>query len=136
MRRDPGLTPWDWELTPPAARHVLLALRQQVRLLRLRSTAYEQQIAELRQQLDTIDDLRAEIAELRERLGQNSRNSSKPPSSDPPSYQAKPPTEPRGRKRGAQPGHRGHSRRLKPETEVTQRLHKSSGVCHILGREV
>ena len=31
------------------------------------STAYEQQIAELRQQLATLDDLRAEIAELRER---------------------------------------------------------------------
>src|SRR4030095_11357567 len=86
MRRDPGLTPWDWELTPPAARYLLLALRQQVRLLRLRSTAYEQQIADLRQQLDTIDDLRAEIAELRERLGLTSQNSSRPPSSDPPSY--------------------------------------------------
>jgi len=98
----------------------LLALRQQVRLLRLRATAYERQIAELRQQVTTLDDLRAEIAELRERLGQNSRNSSRPPSSNPPSYKAKPPAEARGRKRGAQPGHRGHSRRLKSETEVTQ----------------
>jgi prefoldin subunit 5 len=35
--------------------------------LRLRSTAYEQQIAELRQQLATLDYLRAEFAELRER---------------------------------------------------------------------
>ena len=48
------------------------------------------EFADLRQQVIEVEDLKAEISELRERLGQNSRNSSKPPSSDPPS-QAKQP---------------------------------------------
>ena len=52
----------------------------------------------------------AQIAELRARLAQNSRNSSRPPSSD--GY-AKPPVtrslrRSSGRKPGGQPGHRGH----------------------------
>ena len=51
---------------------------------------------------------RAEIAELKARLGQNSSNSSKPPSSDPPGT----PRPKHGgrwkRKRGGQPGHERH----------------------------
>ena len=66
----------------------------------------------------TVDDLKAEIAELRERLGQNSSNSSRPPSADPPYYKPQPPREPRGRKRGGQPGHQGHARQFVPPEEV------------------
>ena len=49
----------------------------------------------------------AEIVELRARLGRNSQNSSKPPSSDLPG--ARPPQGQRGKKRrrGGQPGHQG-----------------------------
>jgi len=50
---------------------------------------------------------RAENLELRARLGQNSSNSSKPPSSDPPSAPTRPKRKRRGkRKRGGQPGHK------------------------------
>ena len=54
--------------------------------------------------------LRAENAELRARLNLDSSNSSKPPSSDPP-WKA-PSERKQGRKRGGQPGHRGHRREL------------------------
>ena len=118
MWRDLGLTKRDWDRTPHAVRTLLLALQQQVRLMGIRFTAYEKQLADLREQVAEVDDLKAEIAELRERLGQNSSNSSRPPSTDPPSYNPMPPREPRGRKRGGQPGHRGHTRQLVPPEEV------------------
>ena len=62
--------------------------------------------------------LRAEVAQLRARLGMNSGNSSKPPSSDPPSPARPAKKAPTGRKPGGQPGHRGHHRELLPEEEV------------------
>src|SRR5215207_2314386 len=110
MWRDLGLTNRDWDRTPHAVRTLLLALQQQVRMMGIRFTAYEKQLASLREQVAQADDLKAEIAELRERLGQNSSNSSRPPSTAPPSYKSKPPREPKGRKRGGQPGHQGSTR--------------------------
>ena len=100
MWRDLGISEQDWADTPQTVRTALLALQQQVRLMGIRFSAYEQQLAALRDEASTVDDLKAEIAELRERLGQNSSNSSKPPSSDPPSYKPQPRRETRGRKRG------------------------------------
>src|SRR4051795_4408693 len=40
------------------------------------------------------------IARLEERLGKNSTNSSRPPSSDPPSVKRRPPSPPSGKKHG------------------------------------
>lgn len=120
MWRDFGITEQEWEQLPTAVRTTLLSLRQQVRLLEIRHTAYEKQLATLREQVAIVEDLKAEIAELRERLGQNSSNCSRPPSSDPPSYKAKPPREPKGRKRGGQSGHQGSARRLLPAEAVDQ----------------
>lgn len=60
--------------------------------------------------------LQAEVAELRARLAQHSGNSSRPPSSDPPSAPARPAPKPRGGRRGGQKGHKGHHRsRVAPE---------------------
>src|SRR3989449_4149997 len=60
------------------------------------------------------------VAQLEARLNQTSRNSSKPPSSDPPGARPRSTKEPTGRKSGGQPGHEGHGRKLKPESEVDQ----------------
>ena len=66
-----------------------------------------------------IAKLEAEIADLRSKLGQNSQNSGKPPSSDRPGT-APPKTKPSGRSRGGQPGHPGKTRRLLPPGRVTK----------------
>jgi transposase len=65
--------------------------------------------------------LRERVAELEEQLGQNSSNSSKPPSTDRPgSRQPKESKKARNRrrKRGGQPGHRGSHRVLLPPDKV------------------
>jgi transposase len=61
--------------------------------------------------------LREENRRLKERLGVNSSNSSKPPSSDAPGTprQSKRPT---GRRPGGQPGHKKHERALLPPEQV------------------
>ena len=76
--------------------------------------------AELRElvaaQAELIERLTARVAELERRLGLDSSNSSRPPSSDPP--WSKKPAKPRssrersGRKPGKQPGDPGVSRSL------------------------
>jgi transposase len=65
--------------------------------------------------------LRERVAELERRLGQNSLNSSRPPSSDPP-WTPPPATkrQPSGRKAGGQPGHLAHQRELLPPEQVDQ----------------
>jgi transposase len=60
------------------------------------------------------------IADLEERLGKNSTNSSNPPSSDPPSVKRRPPASPSGKKRGGQPGHQRQARPLVPPEQVRQ----------------
>jgi transposase len=67
-----------------------------------------------------VMELLRRLAQVEARLNQTSRNSSKPPSSDPPSARPRPAKEPTGRKSGGQPGHEGHGRKLKPESEVDQ----------------
>jgi len=56
--------------------------------------------------------LEARVAELEQRLSRSSRNSSLPPSADPPSAPPRPRQAASGRERGGQPGHKGTSRLL------------------------
>jgi transposase len=65
-----------------------------------------------------VTELLQRLARLEARLDQTSQNSSKPPSSDPPSARPRPVKEPTGLKSGGQPGHAGHRRQLKLESEV------------------
>ena len=79
----------------------------------------DKRIAEL---LEVVERLTARVVELEAQVAallRNSTNSSKPPSSDPPAV-ARPPKSPSGKKRGGQPGHKGHQRRLLPVEEVDQ----------------
>ena len=62
--------------------------------------------------------LQARVAELEARLGQNSSNSSRPPSSDPPGARPSSARRPGSRRPGGQPGHHGHFRTLRPVEQV------------------
>jgi len=56
--------------------------------------------------------LKARVAELEAQLHQNSTNSSKPPSSDPPAVKRAPPKPKSGKRAGGQPGHPKYERAL------------------------
>jgi transposase len=64
--------------------------------------------------------LEARVAELERRLSRSSRNSSLPPSQDPPSAPRRPRRPGSGRKRGGQPGHQGSNRPLLPLERVDE----------------
>jgi transposase len=78
--------------------------------LRLENAALRAQNAVLQQR----------IRELEARLGQDSSNSSRPPSSDPPQAPRQRQVLPSRRKRGGQPGHRGAFRALLPVEQVDE----------------
>ena len=65
--------------------------------------------------------LTARVAELEAKLGQNSSNSHRPPSTDGPPVKPAPPKTPGGKKRGGQSGHPKHERVLLPADETHDR---------------
>lgn len=67
-----------------------------------------------------LEALRAEVDRLKARLDQNSSNSHRPPSTDPPGVPKPPKKKPTGRKKGGQRGRVGRARVLLPVDEVTQ----------------
>src|SRR4051794_36579256 len=91
----------------PAPDH---ALREQVATLRLENAALRAEKA--------VQQLRIRALEVQ--LGQNSSNSSRPPSSDPPHVPPKQRAAPSGRKPGGQPGHRAAFRALRPVEQVDE----------------
>lgn len=60
------------------------------------------------------------IVQLERRLGRSSRNSSQPPSADPPGASPRRGKDPAGRKQGAQCGHAGKGRELLPTSAVNE----------------
>jgi len=86
-------------------------------------------IEELRERVVELD---AEVAELRRRLAQNSRNSSRPPSSDGLSKPApKSLRRPSGRKRGGQEGHQGgHLEAVAVADEIVDHIPLVCEGCH------
>ncbi len=78
--------------------------------------------------------LQARIHELEGQLGQNSSNSSRPPSTDPPQAPPRPKAPPTGRKRGGQPGHRGTCRALLPVEQVDEVVVVVPEVCRHCGQ--
>jgi transposase len=81
-----------------------------------------------------VTELLQGVARLEARLNQTSRNSSKPPSSDPPQAKPRAAKESSGRKSGGQPGHEGHGRKLKLETEVDHLIEVRPESCGQCGR--
>src|SRR3990170_1552978 len=73
--------------------------------------------------------LEARVAELEQRLNRSSRNSSLPPSQDPPSAPPRPQKPASGRRPGGQPGHQGRSRPLLPLERVDQLVEHSPERC-------
>jgi len=62
--------------------------------------------------------LQERVAHLEAQLQTNSTNSSKPPSSDPPSVKRSPPKPPSRKRQGGQPGHPRHERVILPPEKV------------------
>ncbi len=118
MFTDLGISQADWNATPQSVKTVVVALQHQARLLEIRFAAYEQKLAALEAKDAEIESLKTEVAALRERLGQNSTNSSLPPSSDTAQHRRPSRREPSGKKQGGQLGHQGAERSLKPAAEV------------------
>lgn len=96
----------DWAATPPSVRALVLTLLEQVPTLAQR------------------------VLELEHRLAQNSHNSSKPPSSDPPSAPPRPQKVPRGRKKGGQVGHEGTTRERREPDEIVACRPDECPACH------
>jgi len=96
-------------------------------------TALETAISELRIELSalraTVEILQQQNGELLARTRQTSRNSSRPPSSDPPSAPARPRQPASPRKRGAQPGHKQHKRIMLPVEEVDELIEHRPTEC-------
>src|SRR5215211_6038406 len=102
METLPALRHEVWEWTPPEAQAYMRALEARVETL-----------------TSMVHALQEQVGTLQEQLHQTSRNSSRPPSSDPPQHQR--PHRPRGqRRRGGQPGHPGSTRPLIPVEEVDE----------------
>jgi transposase len=83
----------------------------------------------------TVAALTKQVAELTEKLRQNSRNSHLPPSSDPPGSAGNSGSgggggkQKSGRKRGGQRGHRGTHRGLVPEAQVNEFINLYPAEC-------
>jgi transposase len=81
-----------------------------------------------------IQQLEARVEKLERQLAKSSRNSSLPPSSDPPGKTPRRSKDRSGRKRGAQPGHEGRGRDLLPACavdEVIEHWPESCGCGHV-----
>ena len=80
----------------------------------------DEQSQVIAEQKEQIAALLKENQELREKLGTNSSNSSKPPSQDPNRTSRR--SKSTGRKPGGQLGHTGHKRTLYPPEKSTKQL--------------
>jgi len=120
MEVPPGLPirPEEWEETPLVVKAVVITLVGENREL-------HRQVAELGTGLKGMQE---EVEKLKEKSNKTSRNSSKPPSSDPPGMTSKPKREPGKRPRGGQKGHKGNGRKLKA-TESVDRVVVSKEMC-------
>jgi transposase len=110
FRHEMPFTAEEWAQTPKAVQDFVLSL------------------------LARIQTLEADLADLREQVNKNSRNSSRPPSSDGPGVSAKARKSAKSkRKRGGQKGHKGRTRKLVPVEDVKESFDITPDVCSCCG---
>lgn len=85
--------------------------------LKAENAALRAELAEARKRIEELQQL---VQKLQVQLNQNSRNSSKPPSSDPPWTSSGPQRPSTGRRPGGQPGHEAKRRDLLPMEQVDE----------------
>lgn len=118
-----GIASEEWAATPESVQELVYSLLGVVEEM-------QQIVAQLQGQ---ISQLQGRIAQLEEQVGKNSRNSSKPPSSDPPGVK-KPAAKASGqRQQGGQKGHVGRGRSLKAVEEVTRWVVSKPTSCQRCG---
>ena len=108
------------------------ALRRTLERLTEKVAALEARVAQLTAENTA---LKAQVADLNSRLGTTSRNSSKPPSSDPPGFTRKPKKKSK-RRPGGQPGHKRHERELLPPDEVDEVVAVHPSACEHCGKRL
>lgn len=94
----------------------------------------ERLLATIEQQQEQIAQVNARVKELEDRLALNSRNSSKPPSSNAPAQRTKSSRTPSGKKPGAQPGHPGTTLKASPAPDHV--VQHSASACQSCGQNL
>lgn len=97
---------------------------QEYKQLLLEIEKLRQVIAEQKEHIAALSN---ENKKLKEKLGTNSSNSSKPPSQDP--HRSSRSSQPTGKKPGGQPGHTGHKRRRYSREEISKMIDVRPEVC-------
>ncbi|MDP6207039.1 MAG: IS66 family transposase [Roseibacillus sp.] len=118
--------------TPEARLRTALATA----LIRIELAELRAEAAELRAEAaeKRLGELEVIVRELKARIGKDSSNSSKPPSSDGPAAKAKKrrykKRKPSGKKVGGQPGHKGVTRKMRPVEEADEVIHHKPTHCN------
>ena len=90
----------------------------------------------IKQSEKRLADLETKQQELLEKINCTSKNSSIPPSSDPLNAEKRPEKNKSGKKRGGQPGHKGHSRFLYSVDECESVLNHHPVTCRCCGEKL
>ena len=134
----------EWNLTPQSVRLAAVSLQHQLYIIKARFNYYEKQLSTNQTRIERlerinqikileIEQLQLENLKLKERLRQNSSNSSLPPSSDLPSQKQLEKVLGSGGKQGGQPGRRGVSRKLIPLDQINQVIELRRESCSRCG---
>ena len=109
----------DWEKTPASVKKLVEQMASRMEQL-------EKQLAEVL----------AVQQQLLEKIQRTSKNSSSPPSLDPPGFEKKSPKQKSNKKRGGQPGHEGKSRDLYPVEKCSSVIEHHPTTCSSCGESL
>ncbi|BAZ03191.1 transposase IS66 (plasmid) [Tolypothrix tenuis PCC 7101] len=109
----------DWEKTPASVKQLVEKMEQYIKESDKR-----------------FADLEAKYQELLEKINRTSKNSSSAPSSDPLNTEKQKQKNKSDKKRGGQPGHKGHSRHLYEVSECESVLEHHPETCNCCGEKL